>query len=84
MQIGNQYLPTKGLIISSKLRRASPAFYINKHLEQVRGNKTLVIDYKKLNDYLKDNKYHIPQRYKLLKLMLGTQVFLKFDMKSGF
>ena len=40
------------LIRPSKSHWASPSFYVNKHSEQIRGKKRLVIDYRKLNDCL--------------------------------
>ena len=51
----------------SKAHWASPAFYVNKHSEQIRGKKRLVIDYRKLNDCLQDIRYPIPRRTHFLK-----------------
>ena len=42
-----QALMNLRLIRPSKSHWASPAFYVNKHLEQIRGKKRLVIDYRK-------------------------------------
>ncbi|KAL9422996.1 hypothetical protein AB3S75_035143 [Citrus x aurantiifolia] len=72
------------LIRPSKSHWVSPAFYVNKHSEQIRGKKRLVIDYRKLNDCLQDIRYPIPRRTHLLKRIAGAKVFSKFDMKSGF
>lgn len=54
------------LIRPSNSHWASPTFYVNKHSEQVRENKRLVIDYMKLNDYLQDIRYPIPRKTHLL------------------
>lgn len=72
------------LIGPSKSHWASPAVYVNKHLEQIRGKKILVIDYRKLNDCVQDIRYLIPRKTHLLKRMAGAKVFSKFDIKSGF
>ena len=72
------------LIRPSKSHWGSLAFYVNKHSEQVRGKKRLVIDYRKLNDCLQDIRYPIPRRTHLLKRMAGAKVFSKFNMKSDF
>lgn len=49
-----QALMNLKLIRPSESYWASPAFYVNKHTEQVCGKKRLVIDYRKLNDCLQD------------------------------
>ena len=72
------------LIRPSKSHWASPSFYVNKHSEQIRGKKRLVIDYRKLNDCLQGIRYPIPRSIHLLKRIAGAKVFSKFDMKSGF
>jgi len=59
-------------------------FYVNKHLEQLRGIPRLVINYKPLNIVLSDDTYPIPHKGNLLARIAGAKVFSKFDMKSGF
>ncbi|KAK2655186.1 hypothetical protein Ddye_008238, partial [Dipteronia dyeriana] len=39
---------------------ACQSLYIEKRSEQMRGKKRLVIDYKPLNHFLLDGKFHVP------------------------
>lgn len=40
----------------------SVAFIVNKHSEIIRGKPRMVINYKKLNDNIKDDSYNIPHK----------------------
>lgn len=56
----NQLLK-QGLIEPTKSEWACQAFYMEKRSEKLRGKKRLVIDYKPLNYFLKDDKFPIPK-----------------------
>ena len=57
---------------------------MNKRFEQVRGKKRLVIDYRPLNQFLKDDKFPLPKIYYLYSYIRNAHIFSKFDLKSGF
>ena len=73
-----------GVIQKSTSRHRSPAFIVNKHSEQVRGQSRMVIDYRRLNDNTVDDAYNIPNKTELLNSTQGSNIFSKFDCKSGF
>ncbi|RDX88997.1 hypothetical protein CR513_29336, partial [Mucuna pruriens] len=52
--------------------------------EKLRGKKRLVIDYKPLNHFLQDDKFPIPKASSLPILLKESNIFSKFDLKSGF
>nr|XP_012568598.1 uncharacterized protein LOC101496717 [Cicer arietinum] len=79
----NQLLQ-QGLIEPTKSEWACQAFYVEKRSEKIRGKKRLVIDYKPLNHFLKDDKFPIPKTSSLNTFLKDAQVYSKFDMKSGF
>ena len=62
---------------------ACPAFYVNKHSEQIRGKKRLVINYKALNEALLPIRYPLPNKESLLAKLANANIFSKFDLKSG-
>jgi hypothetical protein len=74
----------KGLIRPSKSPWSCPAFYVQKNAEIERGVPRLVINYKSLNDALQWIRYPIPNKSDLLKRLYNSNIFSKFDMKSGF
>ena len=59
------------------------AFYVEKRAEKLRGKKRLVIDYKPLNHFLKDDKFPIPKASSLPTLIRESNLFSKFDLKLG-
>jgi hypothetical protein len=59
-------------------------FYVNKHSEQKRGKKWLVINYKALNSALLPLRYPLPHKELLFSKLSNANVFSKFDLKSGF
>ncbi|WVY94485.1 hypothetical protein V8G54_033573 [Vigna mungo] len=59
-------------------------FLCGKKSERVRGKKRLVIDYKPLNHFLQDDKFLIPKASSLPILLKESNIFSKFDLKSGF
>ena len=79
-----QQLLKQGLIETTKSDWACQAFYVNKRFEQVRGKKRLVIDYRPLNQFLKDDKFPLPKIYSLYSYIRNAHIFSKFDLKSGF
>jgi len=74
----------QGLIEPTKSNWACQAFYVEKRLEKLRGKKRLVIDYKPLNQFLRDDKFSIPKSSSLPILLKEALIFSKFDLKSGF
>ena len=79
-----QELLDANLIIPSKSPHFSPAFLVNKHSEQKRGKRRMVINYKKLNDNTIGDGYLLPRKDELLDQIRGNKVFSSFDCKSGF
>src|SRR5262249_10459548 len=77
-------LENKKLIQKSRSPWSCAAFYVNKHSEQERGVPRLVINYKPLNNALKWIRYPIPNKRDLLQKLYNSNIFSKFDMKSGF
>nr|KYP76024.1 polyprotein [Cajanus cajan] len=61
-----------------------PAFYVEKRSERLRGKKRLVVDYKPLNHFLKDDKFPLPKTSTLPILLKESKIFSKFDLKFGF
>jgi len=57
---------------------------VEKRSEKLRGKKRLVIDYKPLNQFLRDDKFPIPKSSSLPILLKEALIFSKFDLKSGF
>lgn len=79
-----QELLDANLIEPSKAPHFSPAFLVNKHSEQKRGKRRMVINYKKLNDHTIGDGYLLPRKDELLDQIRGKQLFSSFDCKSGF
>jgi len=79
-----QKLLKQGLIEPTNSDWACQAFYVEKRSEKVRGKKRLVIDYRPLNLFLKDDKFPLPKIYTLYSYITNAFVFSKFDLKSGF
>ncbi|KAK2650124.1 hypothetical protein Ddye_017613 [Dipteronia dyeriana] len=52
--------------------------------ELLRGKKRLVIDYKPLNLFLRDDKFLVPRANSLFSQLPGATVFSKFDLKGAF
>ncbi|MCH94305.1 polyprotein-like [Trifolium medium] len=74
----------QGLIEPTKSEWACQAFYVEKRSEKIRGKKRLVIDYKPLNHFLRDDKFPIRKTATLNTFIKDAQIYSKFDMKSGF
>ncbi|RDX69501.1 hypothetical protein CR513_51372, partial [Mucuna pruriens] len=74
----------QGLIEPTQSNWACQAFYVEKMSEKLRGKKRLVIDYKPLNHFLKDDKFPIPKALSLPILLKESNIFSNFDLKSGF
>lgn len=79
----NQFLK-QGLIESPKSEWACQAFYVVERFEKLRGKKRLVIDYKPLNHFLKDDKFPIPKASSLNVFIKDAYIYSKFDLKSRF
>jgi len=74
----------QGLIEPTNSDWACQAFYVEKRSEKIRGKKRLVIDYRPLNLFLKDDKFPLPKIYTLYSYITNAFVVSKFDLKSGF
>nr|KYP59238.1 polyprotein [Cajanus cajan] len=79
-----QELLRQGLIEQTTSNWACQAFYVEKRSERLRGKKRLVVDYKPLNHFLKDDKFPLPKTSTLPILLKESKIFSKFDLKSGF
>jgi len=79
-----QKLLKQGLIEPTNSDWACQAFYMEKRSEKIRGKMRLVIDYRPLNLFLKDDKFPLPKIYTLYSYITNAFIFLKFDMKSSF
>jgi hypothetical protein len=79
-----QELLDANLIEPSESPHFSPAFLVNKHSEQKRGKRRMVINYKKLNDHTIGDGYLLPRKDELLDQIRGKKIFSSFDCKSGF
>ena len=72
------------LIRPSKSPHSSPTFMVRKHSEIKRGKARMVINYKKLNEVTKFDRYYLPNKDTLIKQVQNKKIFSKFDCKSGF
>jgi hypothetical protein len=79
-----QELLGANLIEPSESPHFSPAFLVNKHSEQKRGKRRMVINYKKLNDHTIGDGYLLPRKDELLDQIRRKKIFTSFDCKSGF
>ena len=73
-----------GVIRRSSSPHRSPAFIVRKHSEIVRGKSRMVIDYRKLNENTMTDAYDIPDKTDLINRIQSSNIFSKFDCKSGF
>ncbi|XP_059631379.1 uncharacterized protein LOC132274189 [Cornus florida] len=62
----------------------SAAFIVRKHSEIARGKSKMVINYKRLNDNTVDDAYDLPDQTQLVNNIQNSQIYSKFDCKSGF
>jgi hypothetical protein len=72
------------LIAPCKSPWACPTFYVNKHSEQKRGKKQLVINYNAFNSAIWPLRYTLQYKELLFSKLANASVFSKFDIKSGF
>ncbi|KAI5427421.1 hypothetical protein KIW84_032730 [Lathyrus oleraceus] len=79
-----QQLLKQGLIEPTKSEWPCQAFYMKKRSDKLRGKNRLVIDYKPLNHFLKDDKFPIPKASSLNVFIKDAQSYSKFNLKSGF
>lgn len=79
-------LLARKLIEPCKSAWACPDFYVNKHYEQRKGKRRLVINYKAMNEALEPIRYPLPlpSKYTRFSKISGVNVFSKFHLKSGF
>ena len=70
-----QNLLKQGLIEPTNSDWACQAFYVEKRSEKVRGKKRLVIDYRSLNLFLKDDKFPLPKIYTLYSYITNACLF---------
>ncbi|KAK0572645.1 hypothetical protein LWI29_034803 [Acer saccharum] len=74
----------QGLIEHTSSPWACQAFYVEKRSELLRGKKRLVVDYKPLNLFLRDDKFPVPRPNVLFSQLPGATIFSKFDLKGAF
>ena len=79
----NQLL-RQGLIELTNSEWACRTFYMEKRSERIRRKKRLVIDYKPLNHFLKDEKSPIPKASSLNVFIKDAHIYSKFDLNLGF
>ena len=77
-------LLSEGLIEPTASPWACKAFYVNKHVEQVREKLRLIINYQDLNHFLADDKFPLPNKSALFQHLSNAKVFSKFDLKARF
>lgn len=77
-------LQRQGLIEDTNSPWACQAFYVNKRSEQVCGKLRLVIDYRPLNFFLRDEQFPLPNRQAFFANLATAKIFSKFDLKAGF
>ena len=70
-----QDLLRQGLIEPTESNWACQAFYVEKRDEKLREKKRLVIDYKSLNHFLKDDKFPIPKASSLPTFIRESNLF---------
>jgi len=73
-----------GLIRPSRSPWNCPGFLVRNHSEIKRGEPRLVINYKPLNQVVKDNRYPLPRKDVMFEIIRESRIFSKFDCKSGF
>ncbi|KAK0585709.1 hypothetical protein LWI29_032859 [Acer saccharum] len=74
----------QGLIEHTSSPWVCQAFYAEKRSELIRGKKRLVVDYKPLNLFLRDDKFSVPRPNVLFSQLPGATIFSKFDLKGAF
>ncbi|KAK0572511.1 hypothetical protein LWI29_032644 [Acer saccharum] len=87
LQLANEEcnkLLRQGLIERTSSPWACQAFYVEKRSELLRGKKRLVVDYKPLNLFLRDDKFPVPRPNVLFSQLPGATIFSKFDLKGAF
>ncbi|KAI5150685.1 hypothetical protein ENBRE01_1643, partial [Enteropsectra breve] len=75
-----EQLLTDGIIRRSNSFYASPAFMIKK----ASGGMRLVIDYRKLNEFTKKEKYPFPSIDEMFRGLYGRRVFSTIDLNRGY
>ena len=73
-----------GVIQKSTSRHRRLAFILNKHSEKASRKSRMVINYRRLIKNTIDDAYDIPDKTGLLNSIQGSNIFSKFDCKSGF
>lgn len=72
------------IIIPSKSPHRASAFLVEKHSEQKRQKKRMVVNYRAMNDATIKDGYNLPNIEEILSLISGKKMFSSFDCKSGF
>ena len=57
---------------------------MNKRSKQVQRKKRLVMNYRQLNQFLKDDKFPLLKIYSFYSYIRNAHILLKFDVKSRF
>lgn len=71
---------SSGRIRPSKSPMAAPFFFVKKKDSKLRP----VQDYRKLNDIMVKNRYHLPLITEILTRLQGAKIFSKFDIRWGY
>lgn len=69
-----------GIINHSKSQVTSPAFVANK----TNGDVRIIIDYRKVNDFINDDSYHFPSIYDHINRLKGMNYFSTIDLTNSF
>lgn len=77
-------LLNKKLIKETTSSHSSLASMVRNHSEIKRGKAWMVINYKRLNEYLEFDGYFIPWKNVLVSHIKGENIFTTFDWKLGF
>lgn len=51
-------------------------FIVNKHSEIIRGNSRIIFNYKRFNDNTKYDKYSLPNKEALIKMIKNTYIYM--------
>lgn len=71
----------QGMIKPTKSEWTCQIFYVEKRSEKMRGKKRLIVDYKSLNHFLKDDNFLILKASSLNIFIKDVQINSKFDLK---
>lgn len=80
----NEHLE-KGFIVPSKSEISASTFFVKKKDNSGRPTgKRIVVDYRRLNQYTKKDRYPIPNIGNLTDQVQGAKIFTKMDLRYGY